>query len=290
MKFFEVFGNAKYILSADKNQFPYVRKSFSVEKPIKKATLLVSVLGFCELYANGEKITNDLYVTTYSQYNIQTLKDVGNVSPEEGYFKDELRYSVYYSQFDITHLLKMGRNALGVVVSGGWYRPGNDKYGSYRNYGDTKTCFRLQIECEDGERIDILSDADCKVCESFLTASGVYHEEQDERKEIADFSSADFDDSSWEYAVEADAPEAEYRLNECPANKIIRWVTPKLVKSTSKYAVYAESRVITAVLPFTVPKASPSVKAPLITTAFFTPEIVKSIRMGVSADLGIPEI
>lgn len=245
MKFFEVFGNAKYVLSADKNQFPYVRKSFFIEKPIKKATLTVSVLGFCELCVNGEKITDVLYVTTYSQYNAQTLKDIGNISPEDGYFNDELRYSVYYSQFDVTRFLKTGKNALGIVVSGGWYRTGNDKYGTHRNYGDTKTCFRLQIECEDGERIEVLSDAACKVYESFLIEGGIYHEEQDERKEIVDFSSADFDDSSWGYAVEVDAPEAEYRLNECPANKIIRWVKPKLVKSTSKYAVYDAGENIT---------------------------------------------
>ena len=245
MRFFEIFGNAKYVLSADKNQFPYVRKSFFVEKPIKKAKLTISVLGFCELYVNGEKITDELYVTTYSQYNAQTLDDIGNDSPEDGYFNDELRYSVYYSQFDVTRLLKAGKNALGVVVSGGWYRSGKDRYGSYRNYGDTKTCFRLQIECEDGEEIEIFSDATCKVSESFLIEGGIYHEGQDERKEIADFSSADFDDSSLAYAVETEVTKTEYRLNECPANKIIRWVTPKLVKSTSKYAVYDVGENIT---------------------------------------------
>lgn len=245
MNFFEIFGNAKYVLAADKNQFPYVRKSFSVEKTIKKATLTISVLGFCELYANGKKITDELYVTPYAQYNAQGTDDVGPTLSTDAYFKDELRYSVYYSQYDVTPFLEKGKNVLGIVVSGGWYRSGNDKYGSFRNYGDTKSCFRLQIEYADGERKEIVSDADCKVCESFLMKGGVYREEQDERKELETFACADFDDSLWANAVETSAPAAEYRLNECPPNKIVRWVTPKLVKSTAEYAVYDAGENIT---------------------------------------------
>lgn len=245
MKFFEIFGKAKYVLAPDKNQFPYVRKTFFVEKPIKKATLTISVLGFCELYANGEKITDDLYVTPYAQYNAQSIEDVGASWASDSYFKDELRYSVYYSQFDVTRFLKSGRNALGIVVSGGWYRSEKDKYGSARNYGDTKTCFRLQIEYVDGECCEILSDADCKTRKSFLEKSGVYHEEQDERNELQAFSCADFDDSNWENALKTDNPNSEYRLNECTANKIVRWVSPKLVKSTSEYVLYDVGENIT---------------------------------------------
>ena len=36
---------------------------------VKKAKLTISVLGFCELYFNGKKITDDLFITTWSQYD-----------------------------------------------------------------------------------------------------------------------------------------------------------------------------------------------------------------------------
>lgn len=245
MKFCEVFGSARYVRATDDDQFPYIRKGFEVKKPVARAVLTVSVLGFCELYVNGKKVTDDLYVFPYTQYNRQTPADMGGAG-NDPFFKDEIRYSIPYSQFDVTELISQGKNAVGVIVSGGWYRTGKDKHGTFRNYGDTKTCFRLQIEYESGEREEVASGEDCRFQESFLIESGIFHEEQDERKEIADFSEGDYDDSAWKNVRVDETPEAEFRLNgECPPNRIIRWVTPKLLKRTEEYAVYDVGENIT---------------------------------------------
>ena len=245
MKFVEVFGNAKYVKATGSYQFPYLRKGFTVKKSVKSATVTVSVLGFCELYLNGKKLTDDLYVFPYTQYNRQTPADIGSKDGAYPFFDDDIRYSIGYVRFDIANIIKTGKNAFGVVVAGGWYRSGMDKHGGFRNYGDTKTCFRLQIEYTDGETEEFLSDENCLWTESFLTESGIFHEEQDERKEIADFSKPDFDDSAWEKVCIGQTPDSEYRENDCPQNKIIRWVTPKLLKRTEEYAVYDVGENIT---------------------------------------------
>ena len=237
MKFVEVFGNAKYVKAKDGYQFPYVRKKFFVKKIVKNATLTVSVLGFCELYLNGKKLTDDLYVFPYTQYNKQTPADVGFLE-DNPFFYDDIRYTIGYVRFDVGNLLVTGNNAFGVIVAGGWYRTGKDKHGGFRNYGDTKTCFRLQIEYEDGETEEFLSDEECRFQESFLIESGIFHEEQDERKEIADFSLPTYDASAWKKGTLEEAPASEYRENDCPQNKIIRWLAPKLIKRTNEYAVY----------------------------------------------------
>lgn len=244
MKFCEVFGSARYVRAADDYQFPYIRKSFGVEKPVVRAELTVSVLGFCELYVNGKKLTDDLYVFPYTQYNRQTPADVGG-STNDPFFKDEIRYSILYSRFDVTELISLGKNAVGVIVSGGWYRTGKDKHGGFRNYGDTKACFRLSIEYADGSVEEVVSDGDCRFEESFLLAGGIFHEEQDERKEIVDFSEGEYDDSAWKSVCVVETPEAEFRLNECPPNKIVRYVTPTLLKRTDEYAVYDAGENIT---------------------------------------------
>ena len=165
MKFVEVFGNAKYVKAKDGYQFPYIRKNFFVKKAIKSATVTVSVLGFCELYLNGKKLTDDLYVFPYTQYNKQSQEDVGYST--DPFFDDDIRYTIGYVRFDVREFLTAGDNAFGVIVAGGWYRSGFDKHGGYRNYGDTKTCFRIQIEYTDGETEEILSGEDCRYQESF---------------------------------------------------------------------------------------------------------------------------
>ena len=236
MKFVEVFGNAKYVKAKDGYQFPYIRKNFFVKKAIKSATVTVSVLGFCELYLNGKKLTDDLYVFPYTQYNKQSQEDVGYST--DPFFDDDIRYTIGYVRFDVREFLTAGDNAFGVIVAGGWYRSGFDKHGGYRNYGDTKTCFRIQIEYTDGETEEVLSGEDCRYQESFLTEAGIFHEEHDERKEIVDFSTPSYDDSAWGQVVLEEAPFAEYRENDCPQNKIIRFITPTLIKRTDEYAVY----------------------------------------------------
>lgn len=234
MEFFDFFRGASYVRSNSSYQFPYIRKSFSIGGSIKKATLYLSVLGFCEAYINGERVCDDLYITPYSQYNKQERSDVNTYFYTDEFFNDELSYGIYVSEFDVTSFIRQGKNAIGLIVAGGWYRSGLDKHNGFRNYGDTKACFRIIVEYADGTKDEILSDEGAKWKKSFLVESGIFHEEQDETAEIADFSAPDFDDTAWEFVQKVDAPQADYRLNDCPPNRVIRYVTPKFV-GFSKY-------------------------------------------------------
>ena len=245
MKFCDVFKSAKYILPSKQYEFPYIRSVFNVQKKIKRASLNISVLGFCELYLNGKKITKDLFITPYSQYNKQNYDDVPERTRNNAFFNDELRYSILYSQFDVTEFLSQGKNVLGIIISGGWYRSGFDKHKSYRNYGRTKACFLLTVEYENGEILDIFSDKNAKWNESFLVEAGIFSEEQDERKELRDFAEPYFDDGAWQNVVEVEEPYAEYRLNTCPPDRIIRWITPVLIKETQDYKIYDMGENIT---------------------------------------------
>ena len=239
MKFIDVFGDGKYISATNHYQFPYIRKSFSLHKPVKRAELFISVLGFAELYINGKKLTEDLYLFPYTQYNKQSIEDVNEYYAQDPFFNDEIRYSIAYNKYEVQSFFERDKNVLGLIISGGWYRSGKDKHGGFRNYGSTKVCFRLKIEFEDGDTQEIFSDEDCRWKKSFLTDGGIFHESQDERKEIVDFSKIDYDDSHWDKVCIAPTPnESEFRLNECPTNKIIRYVEANCIKRTKEYAIY----------------------------------------------------
>ncbi len=238
MKFEEFFKGAAYVSAREGYHSPYIRKGFTLHGEVALATLAVSALGFVELYVNGKRIHDDLYVTPYSQYNAQTPSDISPSCAKDSFFNDEVRYSIYVSEFDVTQFLLPSENAFGAVIAGGWYRSNTDKYGNYRDYGRTKLCFRLTVRYTDGREEAFVSDGSCKWKESFLTDSGVYHEEQDETLEIKDFSLPTYDDTAWNAVEVVETPNSDYKKNDCPPQKIIRYVTPTLVKETESGKIY----------------------------------------------------
>lgn len=245
MKFEEFFGGAAYVTAREGYDSPYIRKSFKVNGEVASATLAVSALGFCELYINGKRIHDNLYVTPHSQYNLPQKTDVNVDCRENPFFEDSIRCSIYVSEFDVKDFLVAGANAFGAVLAGGWYRSNFDKYGNYRNFGRTMLCFRLTVRFTDGRKEEFLSDEKCKWKESFLTQSGIYHEEQDETLEILGFSLPDYEDGSWNAVEVMESPRSEYRKNDCPPQRIIRLLTPKLIKETADGKIYDAGENIT---------------------------------------------
>ena len=237
MHFTQYFKQAKFIAASEEYYFPYIRKKFFIDKAVKSATLNVSVLGFCELYLNNKKITDDLYVTPLTQYNTPNKEDSG-VRGTDRFFEDELESTISVSQFDVKDFLRTGDNVFGLIIAGGWYRSELDKHNGYRNFGKTKACFNIEIVYNDGSTDNFYSDENCKWFYSFLIRSGIFHEEQDLTKEIKDFSAWNYCDSEWKSVKIVDTPDSKYVLNDCPPNRIIRYVKAKLVKITQSEIVY----------------------------------------------------
>ncbi len=238
MEFNKLFGNACYVAARDTKVYPYFRKEFFVDDKIVKAQLTVSILGFGEIYVNGTRVNDDLYVTTYSQYNKQYLNDVNEGFRKDAYFDEEHGYSIYAAKYDVTDNVNKGKNVIGFVVSGGWYKSGNDKNNNYRNYGNLAVCFKLELTVEGGRTYTVFSDESCKWYKSFITNGGIFHEEQDENNEINDFSCVDYDDCEWESVACIDAPSADYLDDEYPCQIVEKYITPKLIKQGDNYKIY----------------------------------------------------
>lgn len=121
----------------------YAKRTFNVNRPLKKATLRMSALGVYEGYLNGKKVTDEYLRPGYTDYN----------------------YRVQYQERDVTHQLAVGENTLSAVVGDGWYR-GAIGISSTRNVYDDKTAwgFQLILQYTDGKTETINADRNVLVC------------------------------------------------------------------------------------------------------------------------------
>ena len=89
----------------------------------------------------------------------------------EDYFNPgwpEFRKRIYYHTYDVTSMLQQGRNALGAILSTGWYA-GYIWAGPF-NYGTTpKLLLQLNVEYADGTRKVFGTDSTWKVSYGPLT-------------------------------------------------------------------------------------------------------------------------
>jgi len=159
---------------------PYLRKCFSVDKPVKNATVYVSALGLYELHINGERIGQDYFTPGWTDYHTR----------------------VYYQSYDVTDMIKDGGNAIGAILADGWYA-GYIGFGRRReNYGSQPRLFvQLEVEYTDGGREKIVTDKSWKASYGpLLEADFLMGETYDACKDMPGWNTFGFDDSGWDKA------------------------------------------------------------------------------------------
>ena len=190
---------------------PYIRKTFVLEMEPEQAEITVCGLGFYELYINGRNITKGPLAPYIS-------------NPDD---------VCYYDRYDLTGMLKKGRNAVGVILGNGF----RNAFGGFVWDFDKASCrgtptVALCLEAADGQtRFELEAD------ETFRTHPSpiLFDDERmgcryDARKEIPGWSTPDFDDSGWTFALPEDTPRGVVRL--CPAEPIAVTETLKPVSIT----------------------------------------------------------
>ncbi|MGO9241237.1 MAG: family 78 glycoside hydrolase catalytic domain [Bryobacteraceae bacterium] len=165
---------------------PLFRQEFDVAKPLRRALLHVSGLGQHEVTLNGAPVSDHLFAPAWSNY----------------------RKRVYYETFDVTRLLKNGRNAAGVMLGNGMYNVVGGRYAKFTaSLGPPKLIFQLTLEFADGSTARVVSDSSWKTAPGPVTFSCIYGgEDYDARREISGWDQPGFDDSKWHRAVWIEAP------------------------------------------------------------------------------------
>ena len=159
---------------------PYLRKSFSLDKPIKRARIYASALGLYKLYVNGSRISTDLLTPGWTDY----------------------RKRVQYQTYDVTKALKPGDNALGLAVGDGWYA-GYVGFGHRNHHYGLKpyALAQLEVQYADGTTQTVVSDGSWKTATGPLQMSDMLMgETYDARQELSGWASPGFNDAAWKAA------------------------------------------------------------------------------------------
>lgn len=155
-----------------------VRRSFTVERSIRRARLYVTAHGLYEAEINGQR--------------------VGDHELSPGWTKYDER--LVYWTFDVTDQIVEGDNVLGAWLGDGWYRGRLGFNGGHRDlYGaDQALIAQLEITHEDGSRSVVATDASWEASPSPILLSGLYDgEKYDAREEQDRWSTTDASHEGW---------------------------------------------------------------------------------------------
>lgn len=190
----------------------YLRKEFEAKKAVKRATAYIIGLGMYELYLNGEKVGDQVLAPAPTDY-----------------FK-----GVKYNAFDVTSMLKPGKNAIGTVLGNGRYYTMRQDYKPYKikNFGHPKMLFNLLVEYADGSKDVVVSDDSWK-----LTGNGPIRsnneydgEEYDATKEMPGWNKTGFDDREWMKASFVQEPGGTYEAQMNENMKVMATIKPVSIK------------------------------------------------------------
>lgn len=190
---------------------PLFRKKFTLQRPVSKARLYISGLGYYEAYLNGEKVGDHVLDPGWTNYGKRIL----------------------YEVYDITHHLQPGDNAIGIMLGNGWYNPlplGLFRRFNLRKYltvGSPKVMARIRIEYEDGETESWITDGSWKTSESHILKNSIYlGEYQDANRKIENWSKPLFEDHNWSAAIVVQGPGGKMKSQMAPPVKITGRIKP----------------------------------------------------------------
>lgn len=177
-----------YVTDPSRNSMPMLRTTFSTkDKKISKARIYATARGIYELYLNGERIGNDYFNPGVSQFN----------------------KTHFYQSYDVTGLIKSGKNAWGALLGEGWWSGAATYTGENWNYfGDRQSLLaELVITYDNGETQTIVTDpetwkyyADGPVIYGSFFQGEVYDAGKEEA--IERWSTAEYNDKNWTSPVE----------------------------------------------------------------------------------------
>jgi alpha-L-rhamnosidase len=175
---------------------PYLRKSFSITKPLRAARLYATALGVYELRLNGRRVGEDVLAPGWTDYTKR----------------------VQYQTYDVTPLLQTGANALGVILGDGWYA-GHIGWEGARAYYGTVPMARvlLRLEYADGSSETVGSDASWKGATGpILYSDFLKGEMYDARRERDGWDRSGFPESGWTSVTEPSAPDIQIAAQQGP--------------------------------------------------------------------------
>lgn len=155
---------------------PFLRKPFSIDRKVMSARLYVTALGLYEFHLNGERVGNEDLRPGWTDY----------------------RKRVQYDVYDVTRMVRRGKNCAGAILGDGWYC-GRIAADNRQNYGDRpRLLAQLMIRFSDGTEQVVATDASWKTAPGpILESDIIMGESYDARLELKGWDRASCNDRDW---------------------------------------------------------------------------------------------
>jgi len=193
-----------------------LRREWNLAKPPKRARISATALGIYEIWINGKRVGNEYFAPGWTDYSKR----------------------VQVQTYDITPLLRQGRNAIVATVADGWFAGKLGWSANSENPWEIYPLrFRAKLYVEGDDLASIVTDSNWKVSRGPVRLASLYNGEQyDARDERFGIDRPGFDDSDWQ---PASAKALNYRLVAAPgaAVRVTQELKPKSM-TTPRRGVY----------------------------------------------------
>lgn len=198
-------------LTANPGRRPvYLRKEINVGKPVRRAMVFFSGLGFSELRIDGRKIGDYVVGPGFTTYD----------------------KTVPYLVYDVTgHFSQPGSKAISAILVDGWYGNGFGHGFEKNSYVDKpKLRFDLRLEHPDGSETLVISDSSWKWSDGEITCSGIVQEDIDHRRIRPGWDLPAYDDHKWRQAVGVKGPEGRLVRQREEPSRVVGELSPVNVR------------------------------------------------------------
>ena len=214
----EMFGNAKWLGFDGETRTPVVRASFRAHNTVK-AEITICGLGYFELYINGQRVSEDLFVPVTSDYCHRDIRVNGQP------FDESFRHRCYCLKYDLLPYLKEGENELGAALGPGFFAQETWSYDGHVNFGEVRLCYRIILTGADGSVTEAVSGEDARWKQGEVVSCNLFKGEKHDLNVCGqDWMTADA--SKWEHVRILPPMDTVYQLQDCPADRVIRTIVP----------------------------------------------------------------
>ncbi len=215
-------GNAKYIKATENapeyssyDPLPRFRREIEINEDVLSAEIIVQSPSFVQFFINGENITDDIFISAISDY----------------------RKILWYNTYDVTSLIKKGKNAFAVICGNGFL---NESFHTPWIYeiAPWRDAPQFILSLKVNGKIVLVSDENWKADRenTHITYSHIRSGENvDMRKVDETWKKVGFDDSKWQDVICRNYPfDARLMPLDCQPVKEVDRLAPKSIKKTDR--------------------------------------------------------
>lgn len=194
-------SDAKWIAAADTEATsPLFRKTFNLDQIPTRSILTACCLGYGVLTLNGTPVCDEVLNAPMTRFD----------------------RTVLYSTYEVTRLLRLGENVLGVMLGTGWYSEKSAMRPFAEWYHHPKFLLSLDLQWPDLQRKAICSDPSWKSSDGPVVYNYIRcGERYDARLEKKGFDCPDYNDTDWAEAHICRSPGGVLKPAELPPIRVV---------------------------------------------------------------------